>query len=147
MYQKILLAIDGSSTSNAALQEAIRLASDQGARLRLVHVLDFAPIDWAIEGYVEISALLDATRRTGEQILDHATKQVENAGVAVESVLLESEGDRIPTVIIEAAKNWPADLIVIGTHGRRGFSHLLMGSVAEGVLRTATVPILLIRAA
>lgn len=147
MYQKILLAIDGSSTSNAALAEAIRFASDQGARLRLLHVLDFAPINWETEGYVDVSALLDAIRRTGEQILDQATKQVENAGVAVESVLLESEGKRIPTVISETAENWPADLIVIGTHGRRGFSHLLLGSVAEGVLRTATVPILLIRAA
>lgn len=147
MYQKILLAIDGSSTSNAALKEAIRFASDQGARLRLLHVLDFSPINWEIEGYIDVSALLDATRRTGERILDQATKQVENAGVAVESVLLECDGKRISTVISETAENWPADLIVIGTHGRRGFSHLLLGSVAEGVLRTATVPILLIRAA
>lgn len=145
MYQKILLAIDGSITSSKALEEATQFALDQGARLRLVHVLDVVPINWGIEYQIDMTALLEATRNTAEQILERATKQIQNAGVPVEAALLDSEGRRISTVISEAAKNWPADLIIIGTHGRRGFDHMLMGSVAEGVLRTATVPILLVR--
>jgi nucleotide-binding universal stress UspA family protein len=147
MYQRVLLAVDGSSTSNAALEEGIRFARDQGARLRLVHVLDLAPLSWGTEEYFDISVIQDAIRRAGEQILDQAAKRAENVEMAVETALLESYGERIPNMIIEAARNWPADLIVIGTHGRRGFDHLLMGSVAEGVLRTAPVPVLLIRAA
>lgn len=146
MYQRILLAVDGSSTSNAALEEGIRFARDQGAKLRLVHVLDFAPIGWAAEGYVDLSILQDAIRRNGQQILDQAAKLAGKSGVTVEVELLESYGKRIPTVIIEATRNWPADLIVIGTHGWRGFDHLLLGSVAEAVMRTAPVPVLLIRA-
>jgi nucleotide-binding universal stress UspA family protein len=146
MYQRILLAVDGSSTSNAALEEGIRFSRDQGAKLRLVHVLDFAPIGSAAEGYVDLSALQDVIRRNGQQILDKAAKLAERSGVTVEVELLESYGKRIPTVIIEATRNWPADLIVIGTHGWRGFDHLLLGSVAEAVMRTAPVPVLLIRA-
>ncbi|KTD42196.1 universal stress protein [Legionella parisiensis] len=53
--------------------------------------------------------------------------------------------EKVPEKIIEAAKNWPADLIVVGTHGRRGYQHLLLGSVAEGVIRNAPMPVLLIR--
>ena len=146
MYQRILLAVDGSSTSKSALEEGIKFAKDQDAKLRLVHVLDFAPIGWAAEGYVDLSALQDAIRRNGQQILDHAAKLAEKSGVTVEMELLESYGKRISTIIIEATKKWSADLIVIGTHGWRGFDHLLLGSVAEAVMRTAPVPVLLIRA-
>ena len=97
-------------------------------------------------GYVDLSAIQDIIRRTGQQILDQAAKLAENSGLMVEMELLESYGKRIPTMIIEATRNWPADLIVIGTHGWRGFDHLLLGSVAEAVMRTAPVPVLLIRA-
>lgn len=147
MYQRVLLAVDGSSTSDAALEEGLRFATDQGARLRLIHVLDLAPINWGTEGYGDVTAIQDAIRHTGEQMLARAASRAESAGVKAETALLESYGQRIPTMIIEEALNWPADLIMIGTHGRRGFDHLLMGSVAEGVIRTAPVPVLLIRAA
>ena len=52
---------------------------------------------------------------------------------------------RVPDVVVAEAKRWPADLIVAGTHGRRGLSHLFLGSVAEGIIRISTVPVLLIR--
>jgi nucleotide-binding universal stress UspA family protein len=63
-----------------------------------------------------------------------------------ETELLETEGKRVASVIDDDAKRWPADLIVIGTHGRSGISRLLLGSVAEGVVRGASVPVLLVRA-
>ncbi len=147
MYQRILLAVDGSSTSDAALEEGIKLAKDQGARLRLVHVLDFSPLAWGTEGYIDLTVIEDAIRRTGEQILAKASQRAAEQKVEVESELLECFGERVPHRISEEAEHWGADLIVIGTHGRRGFDHLLLGSVAEGVSRRASVPVLLVRAA
>lgn len=146
MYQRIMVAVDGSGPSSEALEEGIKFARDQGAQLRLVHVLDFASSNWAAEGYVDLSLLQQAIRNTGTQILAQAARHAEDAGVAVETALLEGYGERIPKMIAEAAREWPADLIVVGTHGRHGFDHLLLGSVAEGVVRTASVPVLLIRA-
>jgi len=69
------------------------------------------------------------------------------AGVAVETRLIEIDtlGHRIPEVIVADAEAWPADLIVICTHGRSGLSRMFLGSVAEGVVRVATKPVLLIR--
>ncbi len=72
---------------------------------------------------------------------------VRQAGVGVQKRLLQADGERIANVIVEEARRWPADLIVIGTHGRSGFSRILFGSVAEGVVHTADVPVLLIRGA
>jgi nucleotide-binding universal stress UspA family protein len=70
-----------------------------------------------------------------------------NAGIEVDTkfVVLEALAQRICDAIIEEAKHWPADLIIIGTHGRHGFNRLLLGSVAEGVIRLATKPVLVFR--
>jgi nucleotide-binding universal stress UspA family protein len=70
-----------------------------------------------------------------------------DAGIKAETKLIEATppGARIASMIAAEAKAWPADMIVIGTHGRRGVDHLLMGSVAEGVVRISPVPVLLIR--
>lgn len=71
--------------------------------------------------------------------------QVREAGLEAEVILPETFGLRIASIIIEEAKRWPADLIVIGSHSRRGVDRLLLGSVAESVVRLSTKPVLLIR--
>ena len=144
MYKRILVPIDGSSTSERALQEAIRLIGDQPALLRLVHVIDDLQFLDA-EGYVDYAALRDLTRQIGERSLNKAREIAQQADITVETSLLEANGERIARVIDAEASNWAADLIVIGTHGRAGFDHLLFGSVAEGVVRGTTVPVLLVR--
>lgn len=146
MYQRILVPIDGSATAERALQEAIRLA-DGRAQLRLVYVLEETyPLD--AEGYavIDYAALQKAARHTGERALARAAKKAQQSGATVDMALLEASGERIATVIDGEALNWPADLIVIGTHGRSGLSRLLLGSIAEGVVRSASVPVLLVRA-
>lgn len=146
IYQRILVPIDGSATSERALQEAIRLAGDQ-ARLRLVYVLEEVfPLDAEGYAFIDYAALQEAVRLTGERTLAQAAEKARQAGRTAETMLLEASGERIATVIKEEAKHWPADLIVIGTHGRSGLSRLLLGSVAEGVVRGASVPVLLVRA-
>ena len=82
--------------------------------------------------------------KTGQDIIDEARAKVIAAGLEVETALPENLTQRIADVIVEEAKGWSADLVVVGTHGRRGIQHLVLGSVAEGVTRAATMPILLI---
>lgn len=146
IYQRILVPIDGSATSERALQEAIRLAEGQ-SRLRLVYVLEEVfPLDTEGYAFIDYSSLQEAVRLTGERALAQAAEKVRQSGTAVETVLLEMKGERIASVIVGESRQWPADLIVVGTHGRSGLNRLLMGSVAEGVVRSASVPVLLVRA-
>lgn len=144
MYQKILVPVDGSTTSNCALQEAIKLAQQHHAQLELVHVFEDI-LYWVDESYVNYAELQETVRESSEKILTEAQALVQQAGLTPETKLLEAKGQRIANVIVTEAERWQADLIVIGTHGRSGFSRLLLGSVAEGVVRTATMPVLLIR--
>jgi nucleotide-binding universal stress UspA family protein len=146
MYQRILVAIDGSATAERALQEAIKLAAGK-AQLRLVYVLEAVyPLDAEGYAYIDYEALQEAVRSTGERTLAQAAENVRRSGITAETALLDSPGERTADVIDEEAQNWKADLIVIGTHGRSGLSRLLLGSVAEGVVRGASVPVLLVRA-
>ena len=146
MYRKILVAVDGSHTSNIALQEAIKLAHQMQAQLRIVHAVDSVNLnrDTEFPNPVEIQ---DAMVGSGKEILRKAEQVAREAGILADTRLIEIDtlGHRIPEVIAAEAESWPADLIVIGTHGRRGISHLFLGSVAEGVVRVATKPALLIR--
>ncbi|HCI51939.1 MAG TPA: universal stress protein [Gallionella sp.] len=144
MYKRILVPIDGSSTSDRALQEAIKLIDAQPALLRLVHVVDDLQF-LDTEGYVDYAELRDLTRKIGERALQKAREIAQQADLTVETSLLEANGERIAHVLDTEASSWSADLIVIGTHGRSGFNHLLFGSVAEGVVRGASVPVLLVR--
>jgi len=144
MYQRILVPIDGSTTSERALDEAIKFAQQQNAQIELVHVLEDI---WYFdsENYINYAELIHSMRCSGEKMLAQAQNKLQQAGVAAETKLLEARGDRVANVIIAEAKNSLADLIIIGTHGRSGFSRMLLGSIAEGVVRTAHIPILLIR--
>lgn len=146
MYQHILVAVDGSSTSDRALQEAVKLARELKARLRILVVVE--PILLAGEQqYIDYNEIHKAVVGYGRDVLKKAGDAAQKAGIEAESALIESKGfgERVADVIAHEADARGADLIVIGTHGRRGFNHLLMGSVAEGVVRIATKPVLLIR--
>jgi nucleotide-binding universal stress UspA family protein len=146
MYQRILVPVDGSATAERALQEAIRLAAGNG-QLRLIYVIEEAyPLDAEGFAYIDYASLKDAVRSTGERTLAKAAEKVRGSGMAVETALLDMSGNRVAGVIDDDAQNWRADLIVIGTHGRSGLNRLLLGSVAEEVVRGSPVPVLLVRA-
>lgn len=147
IYRRILVPIDGSATAERALQEAIRLADGQ-SRLCLVYVLEEVfPLDTEGYAFIDYTALQEAVRLTGERALAQAAERVRQSGMTAETALLETKGERIASVIEGESRQWQADLIVIGTHGRSSLSRLLLGSVAEGVARGASVPVLLVRAA
>jgi len=146
MYKRVLVAVDGSPISIQALQEAAKLSKTCQAQLRIVTVIETVMLAGGAE-YVDFNEVRKAAVNFGQDVLNKAGQRAKETGVEAESRLIEIEraGDRVTDMISKEADEWPADLIVIGTHGRRGFNHLLMGSVAEGVVRIASKPVLLIR--
>jgi nucleotide-binding universal stress UspA family protein len=148
MYQRILVAIDGSSTSTRGLDEAIELARATGATLRLLHVLDVLVF---VTGFETCAAYTNDTlprlKADAERILSDGKACAVAAGIGVETKLLECFAVRASDLIVEQAQAWKADLIVLGTHGRRGLDRVMLGSDGEQVARMATVPVLLVRAA
>lgn len=145
MYQRIFVPVDDSETSNLALDEGCKLAVEVGAQLRLVHVIDLAQFGWGGTEFLDAADLQKSIKQAGEQVLAQAEQRARKLGASPEAQILESWGDKIAAMLLEDAKNWRADLVVMGTHGWSGLMHLLMGSVAEGVLKHADVPVLLVR--
>lgn len=147
MYQKILVPVDGSPTSLKGLGEAVRLAKAGHAQVRIVHVVDELVIDYGYSPALYTQQVIDALRESGKQALDSAVNMAVREGVETSGQLIETVGGRAADSIVAAAAQWPADLIVIGTHGRRGLKRLTMGSDAELVLRSSRVPVLMVREA
>jgi nucleotide-binding universal stress UspA family protein len=156
MYQRILVPIDGSPVSQRGLEEAIRLAKLAQGRLRLVHVLDEMSLALAMDAQSGMAGKwLQTVRDDGARILEDAKRIALAEGIEVETALHERYSATVyPAVVSESgvhdivineATQWGADLIVLGTHGRRGVSRLFLGSSAERILRLAPVPVLLVR--
>ena len=145
MYEKILVAVDGSATSLRGLDEAIKVAKSTGARLMLVHVVDELVIatDYVPTAYS--APIFEALRESGARILAQAATVVRRADLSCEQKLVETLSGRVADEIVKQAGEGRADLIVMGTHGRRGLKRLALGSDAEMVLRLSSVPVLLIR--
>jgi nucleotide-binding universal stress UspA family protein len=143
MYKKILVPIDGSETAARGLKEAISFAADQQAQIRLVHVVDeFVMVSpYAIVAENVVEDLCTA----GKSILADAREMAEQAGIAVDTQLIEAFGTAAGELIVKAATEWAADIIVCGSHGRRGLRRIVLGSDAEYLVRHAPVPILLVR--
>ena len=145
MYQKILVALDGSATSLRGLDEAIKVAKATGGRLMLVHVVNelVMATDYVPSVYYE--PVFQALRESGAKVLEQAATAARRAGVTCDQKLVETLAGRVAEEIVKQAREWPADLIVMGTHGRRGLKRLALGSDAEIVLRLASGPVLLVR--
>jgi nucleotide-binding universal stress UspA family protein len=146
MYDRILVPVDGSPTSDRGLQEAIRLAQLTKGRVRLLHVMDVLSLVLAGEGYAMTSGdLMKTVRKRGQEVMAHAREMVESAGVPVETSLVDNLGGRVAELVADEVASWKADVVVLGTHGRRGVSRVMVGSDAELVVRTSKVPVLLVR--
>lgn len=148
MYQRILVPVDGSSTSNRGLAEAIDIAKFTHGRLCLVHVIDELSFALAMDAYSGYAGdWLNVLRENGARILATAKATAEAAGVEADTHLHDSFSSKVHEVVAAEAASWRADLIVLGTHGRRGMGRLVMGSSAEQIVRCATAPVLLVREA
>lgn len=148
MYQRILVPIDGSPTSSKGLDEAIELGKLTGATLRLIHVVDAMMFATGFEPFAAYGGdLIPIMREAGTKVLQEGEARARAGGVQVQTHLFEPLVGRVAEVVAKDATEWKADLIVIGTHGRRGVGRVLMGSDAEQIARIAPAPVLLVRSA
>ena len=145
MYTNIMVAVDGSSSSNRALDEGLKMAGSCGARLFAVFVVDKSLLI-TYAGRLDPDALLDEVRRDGAAVLRNAERTISHAAVNGETEIVETElGQDIAERLQRYVAERSIDLAVIGTHGRRGVRRLLLGSVAERFLRGSSCPVLLVR--
>lgn len=146
IYRNILVPVDGSETAERGLQEAIRLARGEERRSRLVHIVNELVLLSPNAYGMDMGSVFRMLVMGGEEVLDRAEATVKKAGIDVDTVLFEAMGGQAGAHIVRKALDWPADLIVCGTHGRRGFRRMVLGSDAEYVVRHTPVPVLLVRA-
>lgn len=146
MYQRILVPVDGSPTSQRGLKEAIDLAKLTQGRLRLFHSVDELSLALAMDAHaIRPGDWAKELREDGRRLLDEAAAEAAAAGVEADTVLQDRYTGKIHQQVNAEAREWGADLIVLGTHGRRGVDRLVMGSSAEQILRHAGIPVLLVR--
>ena len=148
MSKRIFVAIDNSSTSQKALDEAIQLAKALGASLCIATAADEGPLTqhgMGLGTYIDVDKIKEEMRGASNMLLAQALDKASAAGCQAEHMLIESSQKRVAEMISESASQWNADLIVVGTHGRRGFERLLVGSVAENLVRIATTSLMLVR--
>ncbi len=149
MYKRILVAIDDSFMTDKVLDVAIELSKSNGATLGILHALDetmFGHHTHAENLLPNSVGKLEYKMRKGAgAFLDRAAKRVADAGVDAELKLVESETKHISDMLADAAAEWKADLLVVGTHGRRGMERFFVGSVAERLVRKVETSLLLVR--
>ncbi|OWW19932.1 universal stress protein [Noviherbaspirillum denitrificans] len=148
MYKRIFVAIDDSTTSQKALEEAVNLASALGATLCVATATDEGPLaqhGMGLGSYIDVDKVKDEMRAANTTLLQQAVAKATAAGCKAEHMLIPPSQRRVAEMIAEAAGQWNADLVVVGTHGRRGVERLLVGSVAENLVRIATTSLMLVR--
>ena len=145
MYKKILVPLDGSPTAFGGFEEAVALARALGSELVLVHIIDTFPMAVEMVPTTTWQEISDGLRHKGETLLKKARETAANHGVTIETRLIEARTERVADTIVQEARDAGCDLVVMGTHGRRGFNRVMMGSDAELVVRNCPVPVLLVR--
>lgn len=147
MYKRILVAVDGSATSRRAFEAAVELAKAMGSTLHPFYVIENTPMYFDAPGY-DPSILRNQMIAQGNDLAAEMNQAMGGRGVQGEMITGEATSlDDVPTLVLEAAKTHGADLIVMGTHGRRGVQRLILGSVAERCVRQSSLPVLLIPSA
>jgi len=147
MYKHILVAVDGSDTSRRAFDAALELAKAMGSTLQPYYVIENTPMYFDAPGY-DPSILRGQMIAQGNELAAELNRVMAEKGVAGEMTTGEASSlDDVPTLVLNAAHTLGADLVVMGTHGRRGFQRLILGSVAERCVRQSTLPVLLVPSA
>jgi nucleotide-binding universal stress UspA family protein len=143
-FARILVAVDGSTPARAATREAMRLAQATGARLIFCHAVetDGAYREAEVTGG-DAARMIDARRRDGHDIIDAACDEAHALGLEADLALVEGDA---AAGILDAAVARSANLLVVGTHGRRGLERWAFGSVAERLVRHARCPVLTVHA-
>ncbi len=144
MYDRILVPIDGGTTAAEGLKEAVKIAQFHGSRILLIHIVNELPAVEPFGGSGGGEFIMAQLRDIGKSLLENCAEEVRKAGVPVDSRLVEQIGGRPSELILEAARDFRAGLIVCGTHGRTGFRRAALGSTAEEIVRRSNSPVLLV---
>lgn len=147
MYKRILVAIDGSEVSNEGLKTAAELAQRFEAELIVAHAIDedLLPMHHGGDVFVEHDKVRDAWHRQGQAIIAEARRRLETKGLHPETLLLESDTRSADEQIARAVTEQKADLLVVGSHGRRGLQRFFLGSVAEKLARKVDCAIFIVK--
>lgn len=144
MFKHILVPVDGSATSLLAVSQATELAKAFGSEVTAVYVLDPYPFTGVGADFAYGQAqYLSAATAEANKALEDVNQAMVNSGVTVHTLV--GEGHAVHEGIVRVGEKVGADLIVMGSHGRRGLQKLVLGSVAQRVLQTAHVPVLVVR--
>ena len=144
MFSTIVVPIDGSEPSDAAVRLALQLASENKAEIIFVHAVELNKVAaMAGPGPIDPSYALEAACAGGKALLAEAKQAADAAGV--KATTEQPEDSCVPSVL-EIARQKKADLIVLGSHGRTGIPRLLLGSVTEGIMRQSPIPVLVCHA-
>ena len=147
MFKRIVIPVDGSETANKALVVALQMARETGGSVRIIHVIEGTNYSsHAMQTESFVGDTMNSIRNAAQKILDEALALAQPYGVATDTKLFDTFDGRLADAVGNAATDWQADLIVVGTHGRRGIGRILMGSGAEQIMRQAPIPVLVIRA-
>jgi len=147
MYQRILVATDGSTLSKKAVRSAIDLAAAIGAELVALYVVPRYPVSY-FEGGVTVSAQ-DIARtekqwaEKGQAVVDAVQQMAQADNVKVKAVVTQS--DLVAESIMASAKKHKCDLVIMASHGRKGIKRILLGSETQHVLTHSTLPVLVLR--
>jgi len=147
MYSRILVPVDGSEPSQRGLREAIGIARDNRSTLVLLHVIVRMPLALGYPGVADYGQVWDMLDRAGREIVERAGRDAAAAGVAYVTQVLDGGVGPVCDVVVAQARSERCELIVMGTHGRRGMKRLALGSDAELVVRHSPVPVLLVKPA
>lgn len=144
-YERIMVAVDGSESSELALKDAIQLTKDLSATLKVIYVVDQNIVQFSDSA--EVDYIWEAYKKEADEYLQKKNQLIKKKGISFETslVTLKTFEGRLAEKILKEAKDWNADLLVIGTHGHNGVSRFFLGSVAEKLIRLAILPILLVR--
>ena len=141
VFRKILIAVDSEPIAAYAVDIGAEIARLAGAEMAFIHVIDPALLNAADTG-IQPAVFTASAKEEARKLINECRKSLPQESAALEFVQIG-----IPlTEIVNAARDWPADLIVIGSHGRGGVKRALLGSIAEGVMRHASCPVLVVRA-
>lgn len=147
-FKKIIVPVDESLCATQGLNMAIECTQSQSpvAQLKIITVVDTSPSDYTPGevAWVDMETIDRELRESGTAILKKAADKAAEAGLTADTELLEISTGRISKTILTAAQQWDADVIIMGTHGRRGLGHLLLGSTTEEVLHHSPIPVLVV---